>query len=179
MNSVLLHACCAPCCTYVVKALTEQGLDFTAYWYNPNVHPYSEHQRRLEAMQQFAEATGTPLIVEGRYDMVEYFRTVVGHESERCADCYRIRLSKTADVAAHRGFDAFTTTLTISPYQNLELIREAGEAAGKQWGVTFRFEDFRPGFRESHRISREMGLYHQGYCGCVYSEWERYGKVKV
>ncbi len=179
MASILLHACCGPCCTYVVKTLREQGMDVTTYWYNPNIHPFREHQRRLEAMQQFAQATDTPLIVEDGYDMVEYFRAVVGHESERCADCYRMRLTKTAEVAAQQGFESFTTTLLISPYQDHDLIREAGEAAGKELGVPFRFEDFTPGFRESHRVSREMGLYHQGYCGCVYSEWERYGGVKV
>jgi predicted adenine nucleotide alpha hydrolase (AANH) superfamily ATPase len=159
--------------------LQEQDLEVTSFWYNPNVHPYTEHQRRLEAMQQLAHATGLPLVVEEGYDMGEYFRTVVGHEGERCPDCYRLRLSKAAEAAHKRGLDAFTTTLLISPYQNHELVRQTGEESGREWGVEFHYQDFRPGFRESHRVSREMGLYHQGYCGCVYSEWERYGKVKV
>jgi len=179
MTSILLHACCGPCATYVVDALRGQGLAVTAYWYNPNIHPFREHRLRLEAMQTFAQAAGLPLIVEEGYDMLEYFRAVVGHESERCGDCYRMRLAKTAEVACQRGIDVFTTTLLISPYQRHELIRDIGEELGREHGVAFHYEDFTPGFRESHRISREMGLYHQGYCGCIYSEYERYGKVKI
>jgi predicted adenine nucleotide alpha hydrolase (AANH) superfamily ATPase len=179
MTSILLHACCGPCATYVVTALRERSFDVTAYWYNPNVHPFREHQLRLEAMQDFARASDLPLVVEDGYDMLEYFRAVAGHESERCADCYRMRLARTAEVACQKGIDAFTTTLLISPYQRLDLIREVGEGLARKHGVAFHYEDFTPGFRESHRISREMGLYHQGYCGCVYSEYERYGKVKI
>jgi predicted adenine nucleotide alpha hydrolase (AANH) superfamily ATPase len=179
MTSILLHACCGPCATYVVDALRSQGLEVSAYWYNPNIHPFREHRLRLEAMETFAQAAALPLIVEEGYDMLEYFRAVVGHESERCADCYRMRLAKTAEVARQRGIDAFTTTLLISPYQQLELIREIGEELGREHGVAFHYEDFTPGFRESHRMSRKMGLYRQGYCGCIYSEYERYGKVKI
>ena len=179
MTSILIHACCGPCSTYVVRYLQEQDFDVTLYWYNPNIHPYREHQRRLEAIQQYSQITGVPLIVQEGYDMIQYFRDVVGHESERCADCYRLRLMKTAEIAHCNGIDAFTTTLLISPYQDHELINKKGEEAGQAWDVTFHFEDYSPGFRESHRISRELGLYHQGYCGCVYSEWERYGKVKI
>jgi predicted adenine nucleotide alpha hydrolase (AANH) superfamily ATPase len=179
MTSILLHTCCGPCATYAVESLRGQGLDVTAFWYNPNIHPFSEHQRRLEAMQTLAQALDMPLIVNEGYDMLKYFQAVVGHESDRCPDCYRLRLSRTAAVACEKGFDAFTTTLLISPYQDHELIHEIGEQLGKEYGIGFHYEDFRPGFREGHRISREMGLYHQGYCGCVYSEWERYGKVKI
>ena len=104
MTSVLLHTCCAPCATYAVKYLQELGLNVSAFWYNPNVHPFREHQRRLEAMQQYAETIGLPFIIDEGYDMIDYFRAVVGHESERCPDCYRMRLSKTAEVAHQRGF---------------------------------------------------------------------------
>jgi predicted adenine nucleotide alpha hydrolase (AANH) superfamily ATPase len=163
----------------VVNRLQERGLEVSAFWYNPNVHPSLECQRRLEAMELFARATDLPFIIDEGYDMLRYFQAVVGHESDRCPDCYRLRLSKTAEVAYLRGFDAFTSTLLISPYQDHELVHELGKELGKDWEVEFHYEDFRPGFRESHRISRELGLYHQGYCGCVYSEWERYGKVKI
>ncbi len=179
MTSVLLHACCGPCSTFVVNRLQEQGLDVSAFWYNPNVHPFSEHQHRLETMELLARAIDLPLVIDEGYDMLKYFQAVVGRESDRCPDCYRLRLSRTAEVAHQRGFDAFTTTLLVSPYQNHDLIRVIGEELGKEWGVEFHYEDFRPGFREGHRISRELGLYHQGYCGCVYSEWERYGKVEI
>jgi predicted adenine nucleotide alpha hydrolase (AANH) superfamily ATPase len=90
-----------------------------------------------------------------------------------------LRLAKTAEVAREIGFDAFATTLLISPYQKHDLLRGLGEKLGVEKGVSFYYEDFRPGFRESHRLAKELGLYHQGYCGCVYSEWERYGKVKI
>ncbi|MFC1926299.1 epoxyqueuosine reductase QueH [Chloroflexota bacterium] len=181
MASILLHACCSPCSAYVVNNLKEQGFDVTAFWYNPNIHPFREHRQRLEAMETFAGIENLPLIVAEGYDMLEYFRLVAGHEreGERCAHCFRMRLSRTAKVAREKGFDSFTTTLLISPYQAHELLREAGEMAGNENGVEFHYQDFRSGFRESHRLSRELGLYHQGYCGCVYSEWERYGKIKI
>jgi len=163
----------------VVRELREQGNEVSALWYNPNIHPFREHQRRLEALRTLASAVDLPLIVVEGYDMLSYFRAVVGHESERCPDCYRLRLEKTAEIAREKGFSAFTTTLLISPYQRHELLQELGEEIGRHHGVEFYYQDFRPGFRESHRLARELELYHQGYCGCIYSEWERYGKVKV
>ncbi len=179
MTSVLLHTCCGPCSTYVASSLRDQGLQVSLFWYNPNIHPFQEHQRRLEAVREFSRASDLPLIVEEGYDMITYFQAVVGHESERCPDCYRLRLSKTAEAARGRGLHAFTTTLLISPYQRHDLLRDLGHELGRELGVEFHYQDFRQGFRESHRLSRELGLYHQGYCGCVYSEWERYGKVKI
>jgi len=179
VKKILLHTCCGPCATYTVKRLRDQGFEATGFWYNPNVHPFTEHRNRLEAMRTLARAFELPLIVSEGYDMIDYFRAVVGHEGERCGDCFRLRLSKTAAVAKEKGLDAFTTTLLISPYQKHELLREVGEKVGKELGVEFYYEDFRPGFRESHRMSRELDLYHQKYCGCIYSEWERYGKVDI
>ncbi len=111
MASILLHACCGPCSTYVVKHLRKQGHEVTAFWYNPNIHPFREHQRRLESMQTFAQSAELPLIIAEGYDMLKYFQAVVGHESSRCPDCYRLRLGKTAEAVHDKGFDAFTTTL--------------------------------------------------------------------
>ena len=179
MNQILLHCCCGPCATYTVNRLREEGFDVTCFWYNPNVHPFTEHRSRLEAMRTLAQAIELPLIVAEGYEMIDYFRAVVGHEGERCGDCFRLRLSRTAAVAREKGFTHFTTTLLISPYQKHELLRAVGETVAKEQGVEFHYEDFRSGFRESHRLSRELNLYHQKYCGCVYSEWERYGKVKI
>ena len=178
MNNLLLHTCCGPCSTYSVKHLREEGLSLTAFWYNPNIHPFTEHQRRLEAMQSFARAVELPLVITEGYEMIEYFRRVVGREGDRCGECYCLRLSKTAQVARQEGFSAFSTTLLISPYQNHELLREVGETVGREQGMEFYYEDLRPGFTESRRLSHEMELYRQKYCGCVYSEWERYAKVK-
>jgi hypothetical protein len=179
MASLLLHACCGPCATYTVKSLRERGFEVAAFWYNPNIHPFTEHKRRLEAMQAFAQKANLPLIIGEGYDMIQYFRAVVGHEKDRCVDCYRLRLSKTAIVAQEKGFDAFTTTLLISPYQKHDLLKEISQELGKERGVDFYYEDFRVGFWESQHMAKELELYRQPYCGCLYSEWERYAKVKI
>lgn len=179
MTSMLLHCCCGPCTTYTAVWLREHDFEVTAFWYNPNVHPFTEHQKRLESMEVLVKEMNLPLIIDEGYGIVDYFRAVVGHEGDRCYDCYRLRLGKTAQIARERGFDSFTTTLHISPYQNQELLREIGEKLSVDNGIEFFYQDFRDGFRRSHQISSELGLYHQKYCGCVYSEWERYGKLKI
>jgi len=173
--SILLHCCCGPCTAYVVGWLREHDHEITGFWYNPNIHPFTEHQKRLESMQALAKGMSLPLMIAEGYEMVDYFRVVVGHEGVRCPECYRLRLERTARVAGEKGFRVFSTTLLISPYQDQGLIREMGERAGRENGVEFYHQDFRHGFRESQRVSRELGLYHQRYCGCLYSEWERYG----
>lgn len=179
MRRLLLHACCGPCATYTVQRLRQQDFDVTAFWYNPNVHPFTEHQARLEAMVQFARDVDLPLVVAEGYEMLRYFRAVVGHEGERCRDCYRLRLSETAARARELGIEFVTTTLLISPYQDQDLLRQIGQEVAAEHGVAFHFEDFTPGFWESQRLSRELGLYHQKYCGCIFSEWERFGKVDI
>ena len=151
----------------------------TAFWYNPNIHPFTEHKQRLESLESLAQKENMPLIVADGYDVVSYFRKVVGHESQRCGYCFRLRLSMTALVAKLKGFDAFSTTLLISPYQNQQLLKEVGEEVAAERDVGFLYEDLTPGFRESQQMSRDQGLYRQKYCGCLYSEWERFGKVKV
>ncbi len=179
MASLLLHACCAPCATYCISHWQRKGLEVSAFWYNPNIHPFTEHQRRLQTMQGFAETIGLPLIISEGYDIIRYFQAIVGHEEKRCGDCFRLRLSKTASVARENGFDAFTTTLLISPYQKHELLKEVGLEVAKEEGVEFVYEDLRSGYYESRRMSKEFDLYRQQYCGCVYSEWERFAKVKI
>jgi len=171
---ILLHICCGPCATYTVKRLREEGWDVTGYWFNPNIQPYSEHERRREALIKFADAVSLPIIWEPGYEMVSFLREVVGHERfrERCTFCYRLRLERTARVAAERGFEAMTTTLLISPYQDQKAIRTLGEELAQARGLAFYFENFRQGFAEHHRLAKEYDLYRQRYCGCVYSEWE-------
>jgi hypothetical protein len=151
----------------------------SGFWYNPNIHPFTEHQLRLQSAQDFAQKANLPLIIREGYEVITYFRKVVGHEGKRCRDCFRLRLSRTASVARERNFDAFSTTLLISPYQDHNLLREIGEEIAREERVSFHYEDLRPGFRESQRMSRELELYRQKYCGCLYSEWERFGKVKI
>jgi predicted adenine nucleotide alpha hydrolase (AANH) superfamily ATPase len=180
-RSILLHTCCGPCATYTINRLREQGFEVWGFWYNPNIHPFSEHQRRLASMETYAESVELPLVREEGYEMLEFLRAVVGREAhgERCRRCYAMRLGRTANVAAEQGFDAFTTTLLISPHQDQELLRQTGEAAGEEYRVEFHFENFRRGWSERGRLAREHDLYRQQYCGCIYSEWERYSGRKI
>ena len=173
-KSILLHVCCAPCGTYTVERLRELGFAVTGFWYNPNIHPWSEHERRRETLARYASEVDLPMIWAEGYEMPTFLRAVAGHErfGERCAICYRMRLQRTAQVAAGRDFDAITTTLLISPYQDQALIRRIGETAAAEHGVTFYFENFRRGWARRGHLAREHDLYQQRYCGCVYSEWE-------
>ena len=171
---ILLHICCAPCATYTAARLRELAFEVTGYWYNPNIHPYSEHERRRQTLVQFAQQTGLPVIWEPGYNVVSFMRAIDGHErfGERCPICYRMRLDRAAEVAAREGFDAFTTTLLISPYQDQDAIVALGEAAGAAHGIAFYFENFRQGWAGHHETVREHDLYSQRTCGCLYSEWE-------
>ena len=179
MKRVLVHSCCAHCAAYTIEHWRQQGYEVSALWYNPNIHPYTEHQKRLEAMQTLAEEMNFPLIDRGGYDIADYFRGVVGNEAERCGHCFRLRLTRTADTAREMGFDAFTTTLLISPHQDQALIRQIGEEVAEEWGVEFYCENFRRGWSERGRLTHEHDLYRQQYCGCIYSEWERYNEGHI
>lgn len=171
---LLLHICCGPCATYPHRLLTERGVEMTGFFYNPNIHPYTEYRRRLDTLKEFGEKVGLPIIIKDSYDLEEYLRGVIFREGERCRFCYWMRLSEAARVAKHGKFEAFTTTLLVSPFQRHELIREIGAEVGRAHGVDFYYEDFRPGFKEGVRLSKELGLYRQQYCGCIYSERDRY-----
>jgi predicted adenine nucleotide alpha hydrolase (AANH) superfamily ATPase len=171
---ILLHICCAPCSTYSAKRLRELAFDVTGFWYNPNIHPYSEHERRRETLLDYAEQIELPMIWESGYELVTFMRAIHGQERvrQRCQVCYRMRLERTAQVAARERFDAFTTTLLISPYQDQAAIRALGEEIGAQHSMQFFFENLRQGWAEHYQMVREHDLYSQRYCGCVYSEWE-------
>jgi predicted adenine nucleotide alpha hydrolase (AANH) superfamily ATPase len=179
MKRVLIHSCCAHCAAYTIEHWRGQGYEVSALWYNPNIHPYLEHQQRLEAMQTLAQEMNFPLINKGGYDMVEYFRRVVGHETDRCRHCFRLRLSGTAELAKEMGFDAFTTTLLISPHQKHELLPEIGKELGGEKGVEFLYADLRKRYSDSRHLTKPLELYRQQYCGCVYSEWERYAGITL
>ena len=179
MKRLLIHSCCAHCAAYTVEYWQEQGYEVSAFWYNPNIHPYTEHQHRLEAMQSLAKKMSLPLIVAEGYDIIDYFRRVVGHEPQRCQYCFKLRLSKTAETAKDMGFDAFTTTLLISPQQKHELIKEVGNELAGEWGIDFLYADLRKRYSDSRHMTKPMELYRQQYCGCVYSEWERYADITI
>jgi predicted adenine nucleotide alpha hydrolase (AANH) superfamily ATPase len=179
MKSVLLHSCCAHCAAYTVDYFRRQEYEVTAFWYNPNIHPYMEHQHRLEAMHSLAQEMNFPLIVTEGYDMIDYFRRVVGHESQRCQYCFELRLSKTAEIALQTGFGAITSTLLISPHQKHDLLREIGNKVAEEKGVDFLYADLRKRYSDSRHMTKPLDLYRQQYCGCVYSEWERYANMKI
>jgi len=174
MNKLLIHTCCAHCAAYNVKHWQQQGYEVSTFWYNPNIHPYMEHQQRLAGMKTLAEKTDLPLLIAEGYDMVEYFRRVAGHEDERCRYCFDQRLSKTAAAALRHGFSAFTTTLLISPHQEHELLHETGDRVAREYGLPFLYEDLRKRYSDSRHLTKPLDLYRQQYCGCIYSEWERY-----
>jgi predicted adenine nucleotide alpha hydrolase (AANH) superfamily ATPase len=178
-KSVLIHCCCAHCTAYTVKYWQAQGYDTIAFWHNPNIHPYMEHQNRLEAMQTLAANMNFNLIITEGYNFIEYFRRVVGHESERCAICFDIRLVKTAEKATELGIANFTSTLLISHQQKHDLLKEIGEKLTRNSGVNFLYADLRKRYSDSRHITKPMDLYRQQYCGCVYSEWERYANRTI
>jgi predicted adenine nucleotide alpha hydrolase (AANH) superfamily ATPase len=178
MSKLLVHLCCAHCSAYTVVHWRRQGYDVRGVWYNPNIHPYTEHQQRLEAMKALAAKFELPLTVIDGYDMPEYFRRVAGHEADRCRHCFELRLSRTAATACELGCDAFTTTLLISPHQKHEIIREVGEQAAAASGVAFLYADLRKRYSDSRHITKSLDLYRQQYCGCIYSEFERYTETK-
>lgn len=171
---ILMHLCCANCALYPVKTLSVRpDVQLSCYWFNPNIEPRGEYDRRLEAVEELESRWGLDVTYNDAYDNALYRDAVEGHEGMRCEACYRVRLERTAQVASLRGADAFTTSLLVSPYQRHELVVEAGQRAGAMHGVEFYYEDFRPGWNEGVSLSRELGLYRQNYCGCEASGRER------
>lgn len=171
---LLLHTCCAPCSIYPVDYLREKDIEVYGYFYNPNIHPYTEWQRRRDTLQGYAEQIGLKMIFDEEYRLEEFLQSVVHREARRCQYCYGQRLRQAARVAKKGNFDAFSTTLLVSPFQKHDLIRDIGEAIGVEYGVPFYYADYRPGFKEAAARSKEMGMYRQQYCGCIYSEKDRY-----
>lgn len=176
MENVLLHCCCAPCSIYCVDALRGEGLEPTAFWYNPNIHPWQEYRARRDALVGYAPSVGMELIVREAYGLRDFVSHVAADIPGRCGWCYTCRLEETARYAAEHGFSAFTTTLLISPYQQHLRLAEIGEQMARTYGVSFLYRDFRPGFREGQARARDLELYLQKYCGCVFSEEERFQK---
>lgn len=173
---ILLHICCAPCSIASLQVFKENGFEPQGFFFNPNIHPYREFARRKETLRQFLVEEKIPLFIEEDYLLEDFLRMVVNREKERCTHCYRLRLDATARFAEEKGIDCFSTTLLISPYQRHEHIREIGEEMADKYGLRFIYKDLRPVFRKSLRLARERGLYLQGYCGCIFSEKERYDK---
>jgi predicted adenine nucleotide alpha hydrolase (AANH) superfamily ATPase len=171
---VLLHICCANCAIYPIKSIREKGLEVMGFFYRHNIHPYMECLRRQEALQSYAGQINLKVIYQQGYDLEGFIQNVVFRESERCNYCYHDRLRSTALLAKRGKFDYFSTTLLHSKHQKHELIRSMGESIGKSAGIEFLYQDFREGWKEGIECSKQMGLYRQQYCGCIYSEKERF-----
>ncbi len=171
---LLMHICCANCALYPLSVFDDRAFFITGFWWNPNIHPFLEYRSRLEAVKKLAALRRLPMEYDDTYGLVDFLRRVAGHEKDRCAYCYRVRLEATAVRASALGMDGFTTSLLVSPYQKFDTIRKTGREVQERHGIAFVDEDFRSGYRKGMQMSREHGLYRQQYCGCVYSEMERY-----
>jgi epoxyqueuosine reductase len=171
---LLLHICCAPCTVYPLKALAADGMAVHGYFYNPNIQPYQEFQKRLGSLEDFAGSSDLPLIIDRRYELEEFLRRMAFREAQRCRFCYYDRLLSAAHIGRRGKFTAFTSTLLYSKYQQHELIREIGEQVAREVGIPFFYQDFRPGWQEGIEESKRLQLYRQSYCGCIYSERDRY-----
>lgn len=176
MSKVLLHCCCAPCSVSCVEPLRDEDLSVTAYWYNPNIHPFKEYEARRNCLIEYAEKINLPLIIEEDYGLREFVKNVACDIDRRCVYCYEHRLEQTAKFAADNGFDSFSSTLFASIYQNHELMKKSAEKYAEKYGVKFLYRDFRPNFRNGNQKAREANLYMQKYCGCIFSEQDRYLK---
>ncbi|MCK4928865.1 MAG: epoxyqueuosine reductase QueH [Methanosarcinales archaeon] len=175
---MLLHICCAPCATYTVQALRDDGFEPVGYFYNPNIHPFTEYRRRLETLQQYAAAVELDVVYRDEY-MLEDFIKQAMEVDDRCHLCYTLRLEAAARQASDMGIPVFTSTLLISPYQKHEMIKDIGESLASDYGVEFHYRDFRSGYKETYQMCRDMELYRQPYCGCIFSEKERYCRKLV
>ena len=173
----LLHICCAPCANQCIDVLQGEGMEVSGFWYNPNIHPFTEYRARRNCLREYAETIHLPLIEKNDYALRPFVRAVAEDIEKRCVKCYEMRLFETARTAKELGFDSFTASLFISPYQNHALMKEVAERAAEEYKIEFLYRDFRPYFKAGQEKARELGFYMQKYCGCVFSEEERYLKA--
>ena len=176
---LLLHACCAPCSSYCIEYLSNY-FEITILYYNPNIYPDTEYQRRLDELKTFLPKRiykNKVNLVEDTYDQEDYNKAVkglenLGEKSTRCYECYKLRMERAAKYAKEHDFDYFTTTLSISPYKISKWINEIGEELCSKYGINYLYADFkkRNGYKRSLELSKEYNLYRQDYCGCIYSK---------
>ncbi|MGB9732196.1 MULTISPECIES: epoxyqueuosine reductase QueH [Calditerrivibrio] len=173
MEKILLHQCCGPCSIYPITIL-EDKFEITGYFYNPNIHPVLELYTRLENVIKVNNFYNVKSIYNDEYGLRDFFKFKDVEKEKRCSYCYAIRLKNTAKFASENGFRYYTSSLLYSKYQNHAQIRDLGENFGKEFNVEFYYYDFREGWKDGIRISKEMNIYRQQYCGCIFSEEERY-----
>ena len=166
--NLLLHICCGPCAFFPVKFLKENNIQFTGLYYNPNIQPIDEFLRRKENVEKLSEIENFNVFYDDTFLQNVWENYSLSTDS-RCEMCYKLRLDKTAQFAKQNGFDCFSTTLLISPYQDHELIKKIAEEKAEKYGAGFYYYDFRPNYRQGQNLAREHGLYRQKYCGCICS----------
>ena len=176
MMKTLLHICCAPCSITCIDTLRQEGIEPVGFWHNPNIHPFTEYKMRKNTLVEYAKSIDLKLEIENEYGLRRFIEGVYPNFDNRCGFCYTLRFEETARYAAEHGYDQFTSTLFVSPYQNHALMREVAERAAEKYGVQYLHRDFSPRFREGQDKARELGLYMQKYCGCIFSEEDRYKK---
>ncbi len=174
MKRILLHICCGPCSITTLTTLLDQGFEVTGLFYNPNIHPLTEYVKRRDGCLEVAEKLGIKVIIkDNEYDPQQWFRDVAFRENNRCFHCYQGRLERTAQIARKGSFDFFTTTLLYSKHQKHADIAALGKDLQSE-KTKFYYHDFREGWQDGIETSKEWGIYRQQYCGCLYSENERY-----
>jgi predicted adenine nucleotide alpha hydrolase (AANH) superfamily ATPase len=169
---ILLHTCCAPCLIYPAKKLKNDGHSVTGFFYNPNIAPPGEYKKRRMALVGFTAGNNAATeVIYPEYIPSQFSHAIKDNTEKpgRCSMCFSLRLNRTAQFAKEKGFDAFSTTLLVSPYQDQELIKSNGEQIAREQGITFHYEDFRPGFSQAHKQAKDEQIYCQNYCGCFYS----------
>ena len=171
---LLLHICCAPCSIYPVQVLRQENYDVMGFFYGSNIHPYQECLKRRQTLSDYADTIDLKLIISETYDLEHFLRNVVYREKDRCLFCYQERLRTTALMARRGKFDAYSTTLLYSKFQKHEIIKTIGQSVGQEVGIPFHYQDYRTGWKEGISTSKKLGMYRQQYCGCIYSEKERY-----
>ena len=182
--TLLLHSCCAPCSSYVIEFLS-QYFQIEVFFFNPNIYPENEYIKRLEEQIRLIKEMGFNYkVVENKYESNLFYDSIRGYEkmgegSKRCEKCFMLRLDKTAQYAKLNKFDYFTTTLTISPLKNAELINSIGEELENKYNVKFLNSDFKKknGYKTSVELSKKYNLYRQNYCGCVFSQQEYVDRI--
>ncbi len=176
-KKLLLHTCCAPCSVYCIDSLRAEKIEPTVFWYNPNIHPYIEYKTRRDCLKDYLKSIEVKGIFKESYGLDNFCKNVIKDLPNRCVNyCYRARLSETVKFAKENGYEFFSTTLLVSPYQKHEELKKVCEELAELSGVKFLYRDFRIGFREGQSKARALGMYMQKYCGCIFSEEDRYKK---
>jgi epoxyqueuosine reductase len=171
-----MHMCCSNCSIYPLENFLARDIDIKGLWFNPNIHPYTEYSKRLDSLERLQKLWNLDIEYVHEYALDDFLKSIVNQGKNRCSFCYSIRLERSAEVARKMNLDGFTTSLLASPYQKFDMIIAIGREVGRRHGISFYAEDVREGWGASRSLSLELGLYRQKYCGCIYSEMERYMK---